>query len=207
MLTVNELLKLEETYYGSCQSIKGIDHRKHPISFHFRCIEKLKRDKNTIIQQLQLTDSELLAIMLHVGSGYSLVNECLFTNSCNELQNAIHGCLDSALLKLPKCEKSILYRQDKYYNIAEIEGKETIIFPSFFTTSLEDFETATNIKWIIIPLGKEKTKARNIYEIYDPGVLYFERQVTFERNANFEINKIEKSNQCDTPHIIHISEI
>ena len=208
MDTITQLLEKEQLIFGEIKDRKNINHRDFPVSFHLQCLDKLKQDKKSEIQTYNLNDSELLSILLLMGSAFSLINGCLYTDCCDDLERALHECLDSALLKLPKCTTSILYRQDRYWKIEEITEKQIIKIPAYFTTSLEDYENTTNIKWIITPLNNELTKAHNLFEIYDPGdeLEHKEWQVNFERNTEFVIDKIEKRKIENQPDVVFVSE-
>ena len=77
---------------------------------------------------------------------------------------------------------------------------------AFFTTSIDDFDNAHSIKWIIEPLPEGQTKAYEIYKIYNHGedCPYPEYQVEFERGTKFEITDIKKGKEYN---VVHIKEL
>ena len=206
MDTIAQLLAKEELFFGKVKNNLNIRSTEFPISFHNQCLDELKRNSQAKIQKYGLNDSELLSLLLLMGNAYSLIQECLYTGNCNELAQSLHECLDSALLKLPKCDAEKLYRREDDFRrkIDDIKTGGTITIPAYFTTSLDDFEDAQNIVWIITPLKKELTKARNLFEIYNPADEY---QVNFERNTSFIVKDVVKQENDSLPHIVYISEV
>ena len=123
----------------------------------------------------------------------------------NALTEVLIQNLDSALRKAPKNTHPVLYANDGFMRGNNRIG-DIFTVNGFFTTSIDDFDNAHSIKWIIEPLPEGQTKAYEIYKIYNHGedCPYPEYQVEFERGTKFEITDIKKGKEYN---VVHIKEL
>lgn len=151
-----------------------------------------------------VTNTELFALWVLYGYNYSMVQKALFypINS-NPFINELHRLIDSLLSKAPSYSGRLLYRYDKYYPIEHIKrlykSNQPLITPHYLTTDYEEYERDSDITFIIHPLDKDKTHAKEVYRIlcYNENVPYPEHQINFERNTCFKIVSIDTMcNKC-----------
>lgn len=200
-MELDDLKRLADTHTNIQESSK--------FNGSIKAFESLMEAKAITRIDDSLTDSEILVIVMLEGFAYNIIQDVAFgTVKSNNFTEALITLLDSALQKIPRTTCSTLYRNDDYddygtfgYKIGKIHHVK-----GYFTTSKDDFDNATSVKWIITPLTDGKTKAREIYKVYNHGYdcPYPEWQIEFERNTEFVVTNIEKG---DTIDIIHITEL
>lgn len=133
-----------------------------------------------------LNEVEKLLIVLFLGKysynfRYGIDHELLYK---------MQDILDGILKKTPKCEYTTLYRFLRSHDKRDFKIGD-IYNPNFsLTTSLEILNEDEDL-YIITPLPKEKTKAYQLFEIYNHGEEY---QVNFLKGAKFEVVNIEDDN-------------
>ncbi len=177
------------------------------LNSHIEAMESLMKSGRIHYINSNLTRVEILSIIILEGFGSSqLIQTPLYSpHTSNALKNALIENLDSALNKTPVNTHSVLYANDGFLRLNN-KIKDRFIVQGFFTSSKDDFDNATDVKWIITPLSKNRTKAHEIYRIYNHGedCSYPEWQVEFERGTSFRITDIKKGKICN---IIYIEEL
>lgn len=204
-MKIKEFISIAEEYYGNDDTANEKYSDLWLIKTH---AEIAFKNYNTIpeVALYELTEVELLSIIMLEGFASHLIQEAAFNpDVLNTVSSVLIDSLDSALIKTPKNTEEILYRNDDVNNRKYAVG-EQIQFIGYLTTSKDDFNNASNIKWLITPLDSSTTKAHEIYRIYNHGLTHSapENQIEYERGANFVVTSVEKSNSY---RIIHISEI
>ena len=125
------------------------------LEWHIKAMDRLTKAGRIHYIDSALTETEILSIVILEGFGSS------------QLIQLIEN-LDSALKKIPANAHSVLYANDGF---SRYENKIGDIFTvkGYFTTSKDDFDNANQTKWIVEPLQQDKTKAHEIYRIYNHG--------------------------------------
>ena len=177
------------------------------LEWHIKTMDNLIKAGRIHYIDPTLTEAEILSIIiLEIRGSSQLIQAPLYDpTKSNALKKALIGNLDSALQKVPANTHSVLYANDGYIRC---DNKIDDIFTvtGYLTTSTDDFDNATQTKWIIKPLPQDKTRAHEIYRIYNHGDTcpYPEWQVEFERGTSFIITDIKKGNGHD---IVYIEEL
>lgn len=203
-MKIQELITAAEEFYGND---KKANERYSPLWLLKTHAEIALENLNKIpeVAQYQLTEVEFSTIIMLQGFASHLIQEAAFNpNMSNALSSILIDALDSALIKIPKNTEETLYRNDDVNNREYSVGQE-IQFNGFFTTSKDDFDNASHIKWIITPLDSTRTKAHEIYRVYNHGLEFTapENQIEFERGATFVVTAVENG---ETFRTIHITE-
>ena len=177
------------------------------LNSHIQAMQHLKEVNKIHYKEYNLTDLEALSIVILEGFGSSrFIQEPLYNRrKLNALTEVLIQNLDSALRKAPKNTHPVLYANDGFMRGNNRIG-DIFTVNGFFTTSIDDFDNAHSIKWIIEPLPEGQTKAYEIYKIYNHGedCPYPEYQVEFERGTKFEITDIKKGKEYN---VVHIKEL
>ena len=128
----------------------------------------------------------------------NLINGPTAASVCVSKERFINGNILVFDLGAGTTDVTILNLQDTIYRVESSCGDDHL--------GGDDFDNATQIKWVIKPLPQNKTKAHEIYRIYNHGDTcpFPEWQVEFERGTRFRITDIRKGNGYD---IIHIEEL
>lgn len=206
-MNIIDLLQIGKEVYKDMPFAYKLKGDMDLLDSHIKAMKSLIKDGRIHYINPTLTEVEILSIVILEGFGSSLlIQEPLFDSSkSNGLKKVLIENLDSALRKTPANTHSVLYANDGFFKWDNKIG-ETFTVQGFFTTSKDDFDNATQIKWIIKPLPQDKTKAHEVYRIYNHGdnCPYPEWQVEFERGTSFRITDIKKGERCD---IIYIEEL
>lgn len=148
-------------------------------------------------KQYSITKTEFFVYALMTGCFYSEIQTPLVRGSKpNKFIKKCHKLYDSLLAKIPKTKHEIVYRNEKYIPLFSYEeaykSKKSILYKHYLTSSKDDFKG--KVQLVITPLPYEKTKAHNVYLIYNHGEASEttpEYQINFERNTSFIVDKIE----------------
>lgn len=179
------------------------------LELHIEILQYLLDSGRIHNKNSALSEAELLMIILLEEDGYDIIQDIACGNmNSNSYFDALIELTDSAISKCRRTIHKTLYRQEKYWDKPIIEG-ETIHFASYLTTSKEDFDNTSNIKWIITPLDNDKTKAHDIYTVYNHGdtTPYPEFQVEFERDSTFVVNRIVEKDKFKEVYIKEIYDV
>lgn len=177
------------------------------IKMHINSLNLLI-DNGSIHNDFGLNDVEILSLIMLEGFCYNIIQKPAFNKELlDEFSEILVYELDAALLKIPKTSSMKLYRQDKYHCGIPKVG-DVLVFKGFFSTSKDDYNNTYNIKWIIMPLSNELTKAHDIYKVYNHGYNnYFpEWQVEFERNTKFLVTQVENKNHYTEVYIKELQD-
>ena len=162
-------------------------------------IEQERLDK---AYSFDVTNSELFALWVLYGRDFSVLQEPFFNPSKrNDFTIALHRAFDSLLLKAPKFQGGLLYRNDNYFHIEYIKGLykqgKPFITPHYFTTDYEDYEKNTGVNFIIHSLREATTRAREVYQImiFNDKVPFPEHQINYEKNTSFKIESIHEGEE------------
>ena len=98
------------------------------------------------------------------------------------------------MYKTQKKEGKTVYHFLKKKKKKDLETGDIIEIKHSLTTTTDDWEKETD-SYSIIPLPKDKTKARDIYKILNHGN---ENQVNFQRGAKFKVLSVTTNtdNNC-----------
>ena len=189
-MNIEDLQLIVETIYQHNPSAYKRGGDVELLNSHIKAMQHLKEVNKIHYKEYNLTDLEALSI---VRRKLNALTEVLIQN------------LDSALRKAPKNTHPVLYANDGFMRGNNRIG-DIFTVNGFFTTSIDDFDNAHSIKWIIEPLPEGQTKAHEIYKIYNHGedCPYPEYQVEFERGTKFEITDIKKGKEYN---VVHIKEL
>lgn len=204
-MKIAEFISIAEEFYNEDKETNEENSVLGIIKFHEEIALKYY-SKTREIKEYNLTEVELLSIIMLEGGGCTVIQEAaFFPNRQNLVTSVLLDSLDNALFKIPRNKEKTLYRNDNYNNKNYVVGQQFQIM-GYFSTSIDDYDNAKYIKWIITPLDSNRTKAHEIYRVFNHGenLPYPELQVEFERGTIFEVTAIEN---CDSIRVIHISEI
>lgn len=186
-----------EELFSLCKNNYGTNNTNGHISnWSIGGIKNILQCEQTLsaMQLYGVSDYELYSLFILIGNKpYYLQWSCIDQNQENAFTTKCKAYLDSLLQKTPKTKEKVLYRQDNYTCISQLkdllEHNKPYVHPCYMTCSTDDFDHG-HIKFIITPLGNGKTKAHEIYVIYNHGD---ERQVEFELGTKFRIDRIVDS--------------
>ena len=201
-MTIEELISISEGFYGNDEKANARNSPLWLIKKHAAITKKYFQEHPEIAAN-NITEIELLSIIMLEGFACHLIQTAAFDpRQSNKVSEVLIDALDSALLKIDKNSEAILYRNDSN-DFKEYKVGQKITINGFFTTSKDDFDNASSIKWIITPLSSQKTKAHEIYKIYNHGseCPYPEYQIEFERGATFVVTAIKNGSKYRTIHI------
>lgn len=201
-MTIEELISISEEFYGNDEKANAKNSPLWLIKKHAEITKKYFQEHPEIAAN-NITETELLSIIMLEGFACHLIQTAAFDpRQSNKVSEVLIDALDSALLKIDKNSEAILYRNEGN-DFKEYKIGQKITINGFFTTSKDDFDNASSIKWIITPLSSQKTKAHEIYKIYNHGSQcpYPEYQIEFERGATFVVTAIKNGSKYKTIHI------
>lgn len=178
-MKLEELINLGIQYHPSDDDDIVIGHK--------RAFDSTKSEVRDKYLNLDITDSEFYSYLMLVGFGSNLIQKPLRNKiKPDDFIQKIITNLDSFLLKTGRIQSEVLFRQDNYSDQDSFYKGQDVSFDNFFVTSIDDFDNS-NIVWVITPL-KENSRGHSGYLVYDHNN---EKQVTFERNSTFRIDRID----------------
>lgn len=201
-MTIEELISIAEDFYGNDEKANTRNSPLWLIKTHAGIAKKYFQSHPEIAAD-NITEIELLSIIILEGFACHLIQTAAFDpRQLNKVSEVLIKILESALLKIAKNTETVLYRNDDY-DLNEYKTGQKIKINGFFTTSKDDFDNALSIKWVITPLSSEKTKAHEIYRVYNHGseCPYPEYQIEFEKGATFVVTAMENGDKFKTIHI------
>lgn len=205
-MNISELQQIGKEVYKDKPSAYQHKGDMELLEWHIEAMNNLINAGRIHYIDPTLTETEILSIVILEGFGSQLIQTSLYDPSkSNALTEALIESLDNALMKTPANTHSVLYANDGYIRYDNKIGDIFTVI-GYFTTSKDDFDNANQTKWIIKPLPQDKTKAHEIYRIYNHGDTcpYPEWQVEFERGTSFKIADIKKGKRYD---IVYIEEL
>ena len=165
-MNIEDLQLIVETIYQHNPSAYKRGGDVELLNSHIKAMQHLKEVNKIHYKEYNLTDLEALSIVILEGFGSSrFIQEPLYNRrKLNALTEVLIQNLDSALRKAPKNTHPVLYANDGFMRGNNRIG-DIFTVNGFFTTSIDDFDNAHSIKWIIEPLPEGQTKAYEIYKI------------------------------------------
>lgn len=138
-----------------------------------------------------LSDVEVLIMRCFLGpmSYYFRDDAYILYGGVPEIVKEMNIVLESLLQKAPKHTGEIVYRYLKTQDKTDFSVGDIYCPSHSVTTTIDgDWEIDTNI-YVIKPLPQERTRAHDLYKIYNHGS---EKQVNFLRNTKFIITEIDE---------------
>lgn len=200
-MSIEELLNLAKTVYTQEPFKTNKNHvieclNRHMHAYSTFLNDETGRNMTKYASLNKICECELFAFILLVESGSWIIQ----SKEINSFTETIRLCLDSFLDKMPHNQHNILYINDGF-QLDNVKVGNIFAYNKYLTTSKDDFNNATNQKFIIKPLPPEATRAREIYHIYNKAD---EFQVEFKRNTKFKITNYIKGKKTD---IIYMEEL
>lgn len=158
-------------------------------------VESYKSDHSEIINQYDLTESELFVMFMMLYKNYDEILRCALSGKGTNFTIECVSLFDSFLSKTPRSNSNIFYRIDKSQRIENFTNISTYTFPQYLTAStrpaiFDGFQMG--VKFVIKRRLIGLTKAHEVFQIFNANN---EFQVNFERNTTFEIIGIDRKNK------------
>ena len=153
-------------------------------------------EMETAIKRFNLNESETVILLSFLGNLSQYFRDDTFSlfGEVPEVAKEMQLVLDSVISKAPLHEGEPVYRFLNSNDEKDLETGDIIEIKHSLTTTTDDWEKETD-SYSIIPLPKDKTKARDIYKILNHGN---ENQVNFQRGAKFKVLSVTTNtdNNC-----------
>lgn len=194
-MEVSKLLSEEKLYQAFIKSGRKIKVKKSFYSglltfladgYFAKLWKGLKNETRLNLKKYKLSDFEQLALVSYVGPLAHVFQHESYSNLLFPIRN-ICNALDSVLLKAPIFKDSVkLCRFCIREDLHDLQVNEKVFFRKYLNTTLNNWKKDTDV--YIITAKLQQTKARCVYKLYNKNG---ENQVTFIRNAQFVVTKIE----------------
>lgn len=176
--------------YG--MSYVGDDNRAEflvdkPFSKHLKHGESIYGKEETY----GLTKAERMLLSMFYNNYSSKFRDDYYLDRENmpEVISEMFVGINNVVAKAPLNKDKVLYRFCKDEDKKDMVVGEVVCFPYNLTCTNYDWhQEKYNNVYVITPLSNGKTKAHNLFEIYEHGD---EKQVDFLRNASFKVTKVE----------------
>lgn len=164
-------------------------------------VETFKTEHPDIIDQNELTESELFVMFMMLYKNYDEIQQQFFP--LGKMSSFSKECInqyDSFLRKVPVSTNLIHYRLERYYKIGDFEkimkqGQNFVchhyLTASSSRTIFEKLGDGVKL-YINRPIIDKKSKAHEVFKVYNDTK---ENQVNYERNTSFQINRVDKQNR------------
>lgn len=191
----NEHMNYKEWFYDESigeMSSYGIND---PLYYLFnRVISEINKTiKKPLDQEISfgLSDAQrVLLRLLYCNHSYIFRDDNYNAGITTFVQN-LFDTLDDVVKKAPQNKDTLLYRFCNDYDRSDMKVGDVITIPHNLTcTNFDWHQEKDNNSYFITPLKNGKTRAHNLFEIYEHGD---EKQVDFLRNTKFRVNRIEKT--------------
>lgn len=138
-----------------------------------------------------LTDAERVVLLLFYGKYSAQFRDDYYYRGTPELAQDLMKVLDSLISKAPQNKDKVLYRFCHHMDRVDMKIGDVVTFLYNLTCTNFDWhqDDRKNV-YVITPLSEGKTKAHNLFEIYEHGD---EKQVDFLRGTSFLVTKIEQT--------------
>lgn len=161
--------------------------------FHkiYKVLESEKRIEAEAIKKYNISDSELMMLMLYMGNMSMYFRDDFYLrygNGIPALVIEMQKCLYSIIGKAPVFEGDTLYRFCVDEDCIDFSIGQKINFPYSLTTTTDNWNQDTN-RYIIHTLSKEQTRAHCLYRVHAHGQ---ENQVNFLPNTSFIVTDIQE---------------
>ena len=202
----NDFIALGRKYYSK-QDNRGITNSNSEV------LANVYPKKKEILDGYGMSKCEFFVLIMMEGFFSEKIQlPLLYNRTSNEFIERCIFYFDSFLSKTPKTLSDVIYRQDNFNSVEFYEdlkknGKHYIC-SSFLTASTDDYDNSRNVKLIITPKVNGETKAHDVYLILNHGEnikgAIPEYQINFERNAEFEITRIDKNHKIP---VVYLNEV
>lgn len=164
-------------------------------------VESYKSNHSEIIDQYDFTESELFVMFMMITKNYDEIQQQFFSSRKSTPFTKECACqYDSFLNKVPVSVSPVHYRLERYYKIADFERmwkfSQTFECHHYLTASSSSsiFEKmGDGVKlYINRPIIDKDSRAHEVFKIFNGTN---ENQVNYERNARFQINRVDRSNR------------
>lgn len=158
-------------------------------------VETFKTEHPDIIDQNELTESELFVMFMMLTKNYDEIQQCASSGKGSQFAKECVRLYDSFLSKVPRSKSDMFYRVDQYQRIENFINNSTYDCNHYLTASTicPDFKNYQNeVKYVICRRLIGKTKAHEVFKICNANN---EFQVNFERNTKFEIDYVDKKDK------------
>lgn len=158
-----------------------------PFSEHLKHGESIYGDEEVY----GLTKAERMLLSMFYNNYSSKFRDDYYYDKENmpEVISEMFVGINNVVAKAPLNKDKVLYRFCKDEDKKDMDVGEVVCFPYNLTCTNNDWhQEKYNNVYIITPLSKGKTKAHNLFEIYEHGD---EKQVDFLRNTSFKVTKVE----------------
>ena len=157
-------------------------------------VESYKSNHSEIIDQYDLTESELFVMFMMLTKNFDEIQQCASSGKGTPFDRECVLLFDSFLSKIPRSANCMFYRVDKYQRIENFIKKSTYNCSNYLTAStmpsvFEGFHKG--VKFFINRRLIGKSRAHEIFKIFNANN---EFQVNFERNTSFDIKNVDKKN-------------
>lgn len=165
-------------------------------------VETFKTEHPDIIDQNELTESELFVMFMMLTKNYDEIQQCASSGKGSQFAKECVRQFDSFLSKVPRSKSDMFYRVDQYQRIENFINTSIYDCNHYLTVStnnsvLENYQYG--VKFVIHRRLIGKTKAHDVFVVNN---VNNEFQVNFERNTRFEVNSLDKKNK-----IVELTEL
>ena len=165
-------------------------------------VETFKTEHPDIIDQNELTESELFVMFMMLTKNYDEIQQCASSGKGSQFAKECVRQFDSFLNKVPRSKSDMFYRVDQYQRIENFINTSIYDCNHYLTVStnnsvLENYQYG--VKFVIHRRLIGKTKAHDVFVVNN---VNNEFQVNFERNTRFEVNSLDKKNK-----IVELTEL
>jgi hypothetical protein len=139
-------------------------------------------------EKYELTEAERVILRMFYGDMSCYFRDDYYHGTIPEVARELFKVLNSLVLKAPQSESSTLRRYCVPQDKTDFSKGDIFTIAHCLTCTKDNWgqEDRKNV-YIIEPLKDGKTKAHNLYEIYNHGD---EKQVNFTRGTSFKITKV-----------------
>ena len=165
-------------------------------------VETFKTEHPDIIDQNELTESELFVMFMMLTKNYDEIQQCASSGKGSQFAKECVRQFDSFLNKVPRSKSDMFYRVDQFQRIENFINTSIYDCNHYLTVStnnsvLENYQYG--VKFVIHRRLIGKTKAHDVFVVNN---VNNEFQVNFERNTRFEVNSLDKKNK-----IVELTEL
>ena len=158
-----------------------------PFSKHLKHGESIYGKEETY----GLTKAERMLLSMFYNNYSSKFRDDYYLDRENmpEVISEMFVGINNVVAKAPLNKDKVLYRFCMDKDKKDMVVGEVVCFPYNLTCTNYDWhQEKYNNVYVITPLSNGKTKAHNLFEIYEHGD---EKQVDFLRNTSFKVTKVE----------------
>lgn len=136
-----------------------------------------------------LTEAERVLLCMYYAQHSAKFRDDYYHGAIPEVVRQMFMGINNVVAKAPQSKDKILYRFCQSEDPKGMKVGDMVKFPYNLTCTNYDWNQAKyKDVYVITPLPNGKTRAHNLYEIYEHGD---EKQVDFLRNTSFKVIKVE----------------